>query len=231
MQAILLGSGLGQLVDHFQIVDQWSYSDFTDYKIQQLDGHERIVYKAAFAECECMILSGKLHAYESYSHEQLLRFYESVCGKFGIDSMVVTASSGALTKEAKVGHWYQVNGIINASGIRVGGRQNQLSKSTTEFGALKSLIYGFQSGPNLGSLAEYNMLYWLGAQLVGMSLLPEYHVLKELLIETTLLSLPVCNYAPLNELIEPTHQEVINVANKAVIDLARIYKTHVKSNL
>jgi len=232
MKSILLGSGLGSFVNQFEIIEHWPYTDFVDFDIPELGGHERVVYKVAYAECEYLILSGKLHYYESQSMEQMTQFYKNLVSSFEIESMLITASSGALSSHIEIGKWYQVGALIMGNGIVM------LDKMKSQRGQnimpkipdLNTAVYSYQSGPSLGSLAEYKMLYEYGSELVGMSILPEWQILNQIGIDAIGVSIPVCNYAPLDVIVEPSHEEVMITAAQSIPELVRIFKDYIKTD-
>ena len=77
----------------------------------------------------------------------------------------------------------------------------------------------------MGTVAEYKMLSHFGADLVGMSLLPESIFLKSINAKYQLYSLPVCSYANLDySITEPTHKQVIQIADQGVLGLLQLLK-------
>jgi purine-nucleoside phosphorylase len=118
-------------------------------------------------------------------------------------------------------------------------REYLKAKPILDKGEIKSLpfdtfqngVYAYHQGPSLGSLAEYKMLNLLGADLVGMSMLPEYCYLKSVGIQAHFLSIPVCNYYPFEEAAEPSYEEVLKISSASVpvlVEFIKSYLTHPK---
>ena len=226
MVALVLGSGLKNLVNHLSVKRSMSYSEFLDFKIKTLEGHDRILYEASLGDKTFLILSGKLHLYEGLSYEQCIAPLRSVAEKYDVTNWIITSASGAFNKNTVVGQWQKISSLLtleNISGLR----------SNKHFKASKNpngKTYAFQKGPSLGTVAEYKMLSNFGADLVGMSLLPESIFLKSINAQYTLYSLPVCSYSALNyNITEPTHRQVIQIADQGVLDLLKILKEKVNS--
>lgn len=84
--------------------------------------------------------------------------------------------------------------------------------------------YGFQQGPQLGTAAEYKMLYNMGATLVGMSTAQECLYLNQQNISNLAFSVPVCQYHPFINLLEPSHEQVLEASSLAIPELLNIIK-------
>jgi len=219
MIAIVLGSGMSRLVDFVTLDKFISYDSFVDFDIIKLEGHDRIVYEAKINDAPIIILSGKLHFYEGYSYEQCIAPLKYVSENYQITNWIITSASGALSSKAKVGVWQKISSTITLENISGLSSSIQcISPKETE-----GLIYAYQKGPALGTVAEYKMLFQFGADLVGMSMLPESMYLKSMDTIPLLYSLPVCSYYPISyNISEPSHEQVIEVANQAISKLVTI---------
>ena len=222
MIAIVLGSGMSSLIDYVTLGKSISYGSFIDFDITPLEGHDRIVYEAKINDTPIIILSGKLHLYEGYSYEQSIAPLKYVSENYQITNWIITSASGALSSKAKVGIWHKITSTITLENI------SGLSSSTKCISPIETegLIYAYQKGPALGTVAEYKMLFKFGADLVGMSMLPESIYLKTIGVKPLLYSLPVCSYYPIDyNISEPSHEQVIEVANQAISKLVTILAT------
>lgn len=218
MIAIILGSGLSDLIDYVEVEKTITYDDISDFDIISLEGHERIIYEANIDGAPMIILSGKLHLYEGYTYEQSIAPLKHVSNNYEITKWIITSASGGLTSKAIVGDWQEVSSVFTLENI------------LGLYGSTKSIIlpsegltYAYQKGPALGTVAEYKMLAQFGADLVGMSMLPELIYLKSIDENLSLYSLPVCNYHPIDyDIDEPSHAQVIHIANRAIPNLVTI---------
>ena len=219
MIAIVLGSGMSSLIDFIAVDKSIAYDSFIDFDIIALKGHDRIVYEAKINGAPIIILSGKLHLYEGYSYEQSIAPLKYVSEKYHITNWIITSTSGALNSKVKVGLWQKVSSVVTIENIRgLFTSTKCISPIVTE-----AITYAYQKGPALGTAAEYKMLFQFGADLVGMSMLPELIYLKSIDVNPLLYSLPVCSYHPLGyDIPEPSHEQVIEVANQAVSKLVAI---------
>ncbi len=227
MIAIVLGSGMNSLTELIEIENTVAYQCFADFKILPLEGHDHIIYEARINGQEVILLSGKLHMYEGYDYGQSISPLKYVHQNYVIDHWLVTSASGALSKHIKVGEWQEVSDIITLENIKNLTSSTINRSNTTSIGA----TYAYQKGPALGTVAEYKMLAKLGADLVGMSMLPEQIYLNGINANYKLYSIPVCTYYPITyDIQEPSHKEVIAIAEIAIPKLTIIISS-LKSTL
>lgn len=225
MIAIVLGSGFTRLVDHFAIKRKISFDTFVDFKIYDLEGHERIIYEAIFKNIACIIVSGKLHSYEGYNYLECTSPFQFICEKYQITDWIITSASGALNQNCAIGKWQKISSILSLDSLKKVNTCERDKNIITN----NSKTYAFQKGPSLGTVAEYVMLSRYKADLVGMSMLPEAIFLNSINANYYLYSLPVCSYASLDYTItEPKHTQVLEIANKGILDLLDIIKKHIK---
>jgi len=221
----MLGSGLGELINHLSIKRSVSFNDFVDFKIKSLDGHERAIHEASIEDQSLIIISGKLHLYEGYTYSQCIAPLRHVAENYTITKWIITSASGSLNDDSKVGQWQKISSLLTLENIPQLSSSYSVKIPCTSNGK----IYAFQKGPSLGTVAEYRMLRKFGADIIGMSMLPESIFLTSLNSNIELYSLPVCSYSSLDyNIVEPTHEEVISVAKKGVLNLLEILKREIK---
>lgn len=236
MHAILLGSGLGAFEEAFHIRERIPYKAFLPKPIPAVDGHKRELLLAESKGTPFLILSGKFHFYEGLHAVDLFAPLSFAHQKFHLDSVILTASSGAFHPALQVGNWVYINHILamqpirlktpNSSVVKDHSARPKTSKKSQAFQSLPQSIYAFQSGPSLGTRASYKMLDKLGAGLVGMSLYPESRWLNQQGIEWQALSLPVVNYHPIEHGTEPGHEAVIRIADQGARKLSKLFENH-----
>ncbi len=191
---IILGSGLGKFADGIGEKIEVEYGEIPEFPISTAIGHEgKFVYGKLFNK-DVIVMKGRVHFYEGYSIEDVV-LPVRVMIYLGIKILIITNSSGAINKSLKPGDLVLIRDHINFMGI------NPLrGKNYEEFGPrfpdmtyvydldlrklamevakergidLREGIYAAMSGPSYETPAEINMLHILGADVVGMSTVPE----------------------------------------------------------
>ncbi len=221
MHAILLGSGLSSFIKFFEVSKVVSYSKVVNFGFSPLEGHERKIYLVKHDDIDFIIMSGKLHYYEGFNIDQISAPIRWVIDNYDIHSFTITSASGGLSSSIDIGQWADINSIVylpQLTKIFINHDRNCEMYST-----LNQKTYAFHQGPSLGTGAEYKMLENLGADLVGMSMLPEVKYLVTQSVKLRLLSLPVCNYYPFENIKEPSHKEVIELADASTISLRDLF--------
>ena len=235
MRAIVLGSGLNHFSDYFEIIKSISFESVLDVTFETLEGHERKFIWCRHETEVFVIISGKFHYYEGHAFKDLIAPLKYAINELGVNEIMVTSASGGLSNRIEVGEWTYINQIICLPEIDMNVRGAMNIKDTsvekengdTFFDSLQNGVYTYHQGPSLGSLAEYKMLNLLGADLVGMSMLPEFCYLKSTDIQAHFLSIPVCNYFPFENVEEPSFEDVLKISSIAVPVLAEIFISYI----
>ena len=228
MRAIVLGSGLGDFTNYFENIKSESFGSLLNFQFEILDGHNRAYVWCRYEGEEFLIISGKFHFYEGHSYAEIISPIKYAIEEFGVDEVVVTSASGGLSAKSKTGDWTHINGIVSFPetnlDVKLNFRKSNKIKKHRAFQSLSNVTYAYHQGPSLGSEAEYKMLHFLGADLVGMSMYPEYCYLKSLDVKSYFLSIPVCNYYPFDNTAEPSFEEVLEYSSASVPVLVDIFK-------
>jgi len=228
MRAILLGSGLGDFVSYFENIKKVRFDSALNLEFEILDGHARSYVWCELDGEEFLIISGKFHFYEGHSYTNIIAPIKHAVEEFGVDEIVVTSASGGLSELSKPGEWTYIDRIVSIPETNLDVKYNfkKIKKNQKHFAfkSLPNVTYAYHQGPSLGSESEYKMLHFLGADLVGMSMYPEYCYLKSLDIESHFLSIPVCNYYPFVNIVEPSFEEVLEHSLVAVPLLVGFFK-------
>lgn len=226
MLAIVLGSGMSRLLEFVDIENTIPYNDFLPFSTLKLEGHEHILYEAKINNISAIILSGKLHLYEGYTYTESVAPLKYVSDNYKITQWLITSASGGLNSKSKIGDWQKISDIITIDYLKSSIHLNNNKNTEQSYG----LTYAYQKGPSLGTIAEYKNLALLGADLVGMSMLPESIFLKNSNQKKTLYSLPVCNYHPIDyRSLEPSHTEVMEIADQSIKKLHSIISNTIKN--
>lgn len=241
---IILGTGLGGLVNEIEIIDSIPYSEIPNFPVSTVQGHAgRLIY-GKLGKREILAMQGRFHFYEGYSMEEVT-FPVRVLKFVGISHLFVSNASGGLNPEWTVGEIVLISDHINffpehplrgKNNDELGPRFLDMSKcyderlrSKAKFIALKNGIsvkegvYVGVSGPTFETPAEYKMFRLLGADLVGMSTVPEVIVARHMGLKVFGISIVTDSGVP-GEIVEISHEEVQEVAMKAEPKMTLIMK-------
>ncbi|HRG32390.1 MAG: purine-nucleoside phosphorylase [Saprospiraceae bacterium] len=191
---IVLGTGLGNLVNRLQVVKEISYKVIPNFVPTTVESHSGKLILAKWGGVELLLLSGRLHYYEGYSIQEVT-YPIRVLHELGVDKIWLTNASGSVNPDLNAGeivfiedhiNFHPENPLRGAYDPRLGVRFPDMS-STYDKGELtiakkactklrinfkKGVYFGLQ-GPSLETPAEYRMIKLLGADIVGMSTVPE----------------------------------------------------------
>ena len=243
--AIILGTGLGNLVEQIQIHKEISYKLIPHFVPTTVESHSGKIILASWAGMEILILSGRLHYYEGYSPQQIT-FPIRVLKELGIKKLILTNASGTVNPNYSAGDIVFINDHINfhpenpLRGLydpRLGDRFPDMSdvydKSLLDVAAqcCKELnikyntgVYFGLQGPSLETPAEYRMIRLLGADIVGMSTVPEVIVAHNCGLKIIAASI-VSNSSPETGLQEKTTiQSVIKVIQNSSLSLFNVFE-------
>lgn len=245
--AVVLGSGLGSGADILEDVETLDYADIPGFGRSTAVGHAG---KLLFGRCggvECVFMQGRLHAYEGYTPAELAIPVRTLRG-LGVDTLILTNAAGAVNTSYAPGQLVLIEDFINFSGINplVGPNDDSIGPRFPDMTyalspALRDIIgevardaciplakgvYAMMKGPNYETPAEIRMLRVLGADLVGMSTVPEILVGVHCGMQVAAISC-VTNMAA-GVLDQPlTSEEVITAASAARDRMQRILRNTV----
>ncbi len=187
---LILGSGLGSLVDKVDKTAVISYQDLPGLPVSTAPGHEGRFIFGYLSGVPVVIMQGRVHCYEGYSALQVVRPVR-VMGMLGIKTLVLTNSSGAINQDLTCGEIMMItdhilygvpNPLIGANLDELGERftdmkdaydpalQQLLRVAAREAGvSLTEGVYLQDTGPSYETCAETKLFRLLGADAVGMS--------------------------------------------------------------
>ena len=191
---VILGSGLGAFVDSIEDKTVISYSDIPFFRETTVEGHEGRLILGQIAGTEVAILQGRFHAYEGIPMEEVV-LPVRVLAMLGVETLILTNAAGGINLDFVQGDLVLINDHINmmAENPLVGPNISELGPrfpdmtqaydrsllkmikdSAKECGIdMKSGVYVALKGPTYETPAEIKMLRILGADMVGMSTVPE----------------------------------------------------------
>ena len=232
---IILGTGLGGLVDEIDVQATIPYADIPHFPTSTATGHAGRLVCGRLAGVPVLAMEGRFHLYEGYPLKQItlpVRVFRSL----GAELLVVSNACGGLNPQYRSGDIMLIEDQINLMGDnpligvnddRLGPRFPDMSEPYDQQWIDRALaiarregIYPHQgvfvavAGPNLETRAEYRFLRTIGADVVGMSTVPETIVAAHCGLKV--LGLSVITDMCLPDALEPADVEaIIAVANQA----------------
>lgn len=222
---IILGTGLGQLVNNVKIEASIPYKDIPHFPVSTVEGHSGQLIFGRLSGKPVVVMQGRFHYYEGYSMKEIT-FPIRVLKLLGIQKLFITNAAGALNPEHELSGLMVINDHIDLF------PENPLrGKNLDEMGPrfpdmfepydltlLKQLlyvadtfnikvhqgVYAGVTGPNLETPAEYRYLRTIGADAVGMSTIPEAIVARHI-------KLPVLAISVLTDLCMPGYVEPVSI--------------------
>jgi purine-nucleoside phosphorylase len=242
--AIILGTGLGALaaeIDATAIVD---YQDIPGFPLSTVESHAGRLLCGTLAGKTVIAMQGRFHRYEGYSLQQVT-FPVRVLRELGARTLIVSNACGGLNPLWSAGDVMLIADHINLLGDspligpnddRLGPRFPDLSEpydarlrslarevASEQRITLREGVYIAVTGPNLETRAEYRFLRAVGADVVGMSTVPE--VVVAIHAGMRVLGLSIITDMCLPDALEPaTVEQIIAVANRAEPQLTALVR-------
>jgi len=246
---IILGTGLGALTNHIQIIHEVNYEDIPNFPTATVEFHKgRLIYGTLEGKT-VVAMSGRMHYYEGYNMSEVV-FPVRVMKYLGIKKLLVSNAGGCMNLNWKKGELMLINDHINLQpdnplrgleAAKFGPIFTDMSRpyddemniimrqiAKDEQIPLNEGVYVAVSGPNLETRAEYRYLRNIGADVVGMSTVPE-------VIAANQMSLPVSAVTVMTDFCDPDNLEpididdIISTAEKAEKHLVTLFKEVVRS--
>lgn len=191
---IILGSGLGKLVDDVEIDTALDYAEIPHFPVSTAPGHAGKLIFGALGGVDVCCMQGRFHYYEGYTSSQVV-FPIRVMKRMGIDVLILTNAAGSLSPHLMPGEFMLIRDHINAMGFnpligqnddRIGERFIDMSQPydlalrETAYKAAEMIgidlaegVYVSTSGPSFETASEVRMYGMWGGDAVGMSTVPE----------------------------------------------------------
>lgn len=246
---IILGTGLGQLVDELEILHEVSYNHIPNFPTATVEFHKGKLIYGILEGKKVIVMQGRFHIYEGYTLQDVT-YPVRVMKKLGIHTLLVSNASGAINLDFKKGELMLIDDHINLQGsspLAFNGVE-QLGERFTDMSApydadinlkfkaiakannikLHEGVYASVVGPQLETRAEYRMLKIIGADAVGMSTVPEIIVANHLNLKVAAVSVLTDECDPDN--LKPVDiSEIIAMAEKAEPNMIVLFKELIKS--
>ncbi len=240
--AIILGSGLGAIAEGVLDSVVTPYAEIPHFPCSTVEGHSGKLVAGTLAGVPVVVMQGRVHGYEGYDPEEVT-FPMRVLGRLGIRTVIVTNAAGGIRLGMHQGELVLLSDHINFLGrnpvsgpndLRFGPRFFDMTEAYSrrlralahaaakeEGFAFSEGVYLALSGPSYETPAEIRAFRTLGADLVGMSTVPEVIVARHMNIEVLGISC-VTNLAA-GILDKPLdHKEVMETGLQAQDRLSRL---------
>ncbi|MDR7417134.1 MAG: purine-nucleoside phosphorylase [Armatimonadota bacterium] len=245
---IVLGTGLGALVDHVERTGTVPYAEIPHFPRPTVEGHAGELVLGRLEGKPVAILRGRAHLYEGYSPQEVA-FPVRVLHALGCRLLVVTNAAGGLNREWRAGDLMVISDHINLQATnpllgpndeRLGPRFPDMSRAydpelvalaercaLEERIPLRRGVYVAVLGPSYETPAELRMLRLLGADAVGMSTVPEVIAARHLGMRV--LGISAITDMATGEVVQPvTHEEVLRVARELEPRFVRLVRRIVR---
>lgn len=191
---LILGTGLGQLADEMEIETEIPYDQIPHFPTSTVESHAGKLLFGMLGEKEVVAMQGRFHYYEGYTMQQIA-FPVRVLKANGADTLIVSNACGGMNTNYAPGDIMLITDHINMLGDNplmgpnddeLGPRFPDMSEPYSErlMDIAKNValennigmhqgVYVALSGPMLETKSEYRYLRQLGADVVGMSTVPE----------------------------------------------------------
>lgn len=222
---IILGTGLGGLLDHVSVACELVYEDIPHFPTATVEFHKGKLVYGELEGIQVLIMAGRFHYYEGYSMQEIV-YPIRVMHQLGIGRLLISNAAGNMNLQWKKGELMLIDDHINLQ------PDNPLrDKSAGTFGPifvdmarpyspelnnlaktialneqinLREGVYVAVSGPNLETRAEYRFLRNIGADAVGMSTVPE-------VIAANQVGMMVCAISVLTDNCDPDDLQPVDI--------------------
>jgi purine-nucleoside phosphorylase len=233
--AIILGTGLGRLADEIRAEATIPYAEIPGFPLSTVETHTGRLIIGRLVDRPVVAMQGRFHRYEGYTLQEVT-FPVRVMRQLGARTLVVSNVSGGMNPLWQAGDLVLIDDHINLLGAspltganldELGPRFPDMSEpydralgaraedAALELGIpLRRGVYVAVAGPNLETRAEYRMLRALGADIVGMSTVPEVIVARHMAMRVLGLSIITDECLP-DALAPADIDEIIRTAMEA----------------
>ena len=246
---IVLGTGLGALASEIEVEKEIAYDEIPNFPIATVEFHHGKLIYGTLCGVKVLAMNGRFHFYEGYSMAEVV-FPIRVMKFLGIEKLLISNAAGNMNLSWEKGGLMLINDHINLqpdNPLRGNGAgdfgplfvdmsepydpeisQGLKNAAQQESVVLHEGVYVSVAGPNLETKAEYRFLRAAGADVVGMSTVPE-------IIAANQLELPVAAISVLTDDCDPDNlqpvdiAEIIETAKTAEQNLIRVFKHYLTS--
>lgn len=232
---VILGSGLGQLVERMEDAIAIDYRDVPHFPAPTVAGHAGRMVFGRIGNVEVVAMQGRFHYYEGHDM-RTVAYPTAFMRQFGVRTLIVSNSAGGINRDFTPGdlmlitdhiNLFANNPLIGLNDERLGPRFPDMTEAysprliavaDTAAGEMdmnfRRGVYAGLSGPCYETAAEIRFLAHGGADAVGMSTVPEVIAARYLGLEVLGISC-ITNMATGIATVKHAHEEVVRIANEA----------------
>jgi purine-nucleoside phosphorylase len=245
---IVLGTGLSSFIHSIKVEQTIPYHQIPHFPVATVEFHKGQLILGSVGDTRIIAMQGRFHYYEGYTMQQIT-FPVRVMKALGIESLLLSNAAGGMNPDFKKGDLVLIDDHINLlpenplrglNALEFGNRfvdmsqpydpalNRRLQKAAEKMRiGLKKGIYVSVMGPNLETRAEYRYLRLAGADMVGMSTVPEVIVANHIGLACAAISVITDECDPDNlKAVQIT--EILEVAHKADGGLSKIFEEALK---
>ena len=248
---IVLGTGLSALVAEIEAEVIVNYEDIRGFARSTVESHAGKLIYGSIGSKNVLVMQGRFHFYEGYSMQQVT-FPVRVMAALGVKFLLLSNAAGGINLNFKKGELMLITDHINLlpTNPLIGKNDDTMGPRFPDMSAaynpdlnklfissakklnitLHSGVYAAVAGPNLETRAEYRFLKKIGADVVGMSTVPEVIVANHI-------SLPCAAISVITDECDPDNlkpiaiEEIIATAGKAEVGLVKLFMEVVSARL
>ena len=245
---IILGTGLGGLVNEIEIEQSISYEDIPNFPLSTVEGHSGRLIFGNLGGKQVVAMQGRFHFYEGYTMDKVT-FPVRVMKLLGIKNLIVSNASGGVNPRYEVGDLMILsdhinlipNPLIGQNIAELGPRFPDMSETycSTLIEKAETIakannlpvqkgVYIALTGPTLETPAEYKYMRIIGGDTVGMSTAPEVIVARHMDIPCFAMSV-ITDLGVPGKIKKVTHEEIQAVSEVAEPKLTLIIKELIAS--
>jgi len=246
--AIILGTGLGELVKEIDIEDEISYEKIPNFPVSTVEGHSGKLIFGKLGGKPIIAMQGRFHYYEGYDMQQVtfpIRVFQSL----GIKYLFVSNAAGGMNNSFEIGDIMLIEDHINLFpehplrgknfnelGVRFPDMSEAYDKNLRQMVSeiakennikIQYGVYVGTSGPTFETPAEYNYFRVIGGDAVGMSTVPEVIVANHAKMKVLAFSI-ITDLGVIGKIVEVSHEEVQEAAKIAQPKMAYLMQEVLK---
>jgi len=245
---IILGTGLGKLVDGIEITNTINYHDIPGFPVSTVESHEGKLIFGYISGKRIVAMQGRFHFYEGYTTRDIA-LPVRVMRELGVKTLFASNACGSLNPYIRRCDLMILDDHINLIGdnpligeydsyfgprfVDMSEPYNQNLISLAEQIAIENNIkihkgvYAAMSGPSLETRAEYRFLRTIGADVIGMSTIPECITARQMGMDVFAVSIITDECYP--DALKPcSMEEIIEAANVATPKLSQLFTEMIK---
>ncbi len=245
---IILGTGLGGLVNEIEIEHTIPYEFIPNFPVSTVDGHHGQLIFGKMSDHQVVAMQGRFHYYEGYTMQEIA-FPIRIMNYLGVSTLILSNASGGLNPDFEIGDLMVIDDHINLMGDNplLGPNDSEMGPRFPDMshaydpGLIESIFriatkhkirlqrgtYAAVTGPTFETPAEYNYIRVIGADAVGMSTVPEVITARHLGMKCFAVSV-ISDLGVLGKIVEISHQDVIEAASRAEPKMTAIIKDLLK---